>query len=613
MFVEDSDVVFNIKDRKMKRFFFSSALLVLGVESYAQLYVQGGSAVTIQGGAVLHSEGDLVNNGSIAGAGFLDLRASAQNISGAGTLENLRVSGNANVTPSVDLSLDQLDVQAASSLTITPNRYVLTSGTLTNNGTVTVENSGSIVQALNSGLAGTTGTFHVRRQGTTTGNVYNYWSSPITAGTVPGNPVYAFNPVTSTQNYDDDTNPSDPGWQAHSGNMTVGRGYASAGGGLATFTGTVNNGPRDSQNLYYRDFDPYNLPLTVTGTSFNLVGNPYPSAIRCIDLVQAPENAHINGAVYFWADDFSGGSGYDQSDYAIWNGLGTVPGPAASPGGGVINPNGFISSGQGFMVRVEGAFTPGGQTVAPLHFNNTMRTDALAQVNYSNAQFFKPNADISRMWLSLEGNNMVSEILVGMLDDATDGEDRLYDAAKMRNPQLSLGAENDATEYAIMAFPPPLVSKEIPLRLFVSQDNDYVFHSNTIEGFDTYDLYLEDRSTYSYYPLQEGTQVAFNLSAGDIAGRFFLHVGTELVTGTRDLEMPEAKAWIHDGLLNLRTINIDYERSSLSLMDMAGRLVWSTPTVSSERASWDVSHLSRGIYVARLDGPSGVFGERVIR
>jgi hypothetical protein len=596
----------------MKRLLLLSSLLGSALGTSAQLYVQSGETVTIQSGGVLHSEGDLVNNGAIAGAGFLDLRASAQNISGTGSLQNLRVSGNANVTPSVDLDLDQLDVQSGSSLTITPNRYVYTTGTLTNNGTVTVQNTASLVQAASSGLAGS-GTFHVRRQGTNASSVYNYWSSPITAGTVPGSNAYSFNPVSSTQNYDDDDNPSDPGWQAHSGNMTIGRGYASTNGGLATFTGTVNNGPRNSQNLYYRDFDPNNLPLSVTGTSFNLVGNPYPSAIRCIDLVQAPENAHINGAVYFWADDFSGGSGYDQSDYAIWNALGTVPGPLLGTGGGTENPNGFISSGQGFMVRVEGAFTPGGQTVAPLHFDNDMRTDALAQVNYSNAQFFKPNSDISRLWLSLEGDDMVSEILVGMLDDATDGEDRLYDAAKMRNPKISLGAENEDTEYAIIGFPPPLGSKEIPLRLFVSEDGDYVFHSNTIEGYDNYDLYLEDRSTYSYFPLSEGTQIGFNLSAGDIAGRFYLHIGAQLVTGVRDLETPEVKTWIHDGMLNLRTMNVDFERSSLSLMDMAGRLVWTIPSVHADRASWDVSHLSRGIYVARLDGPSGIFGERVVR
>jgi hypothetical protein len=576
---------------------YLTLLFVVGLSatSRGQLYVTSGNTLTIQAGATVHSTGNVVNNGAVSGGGFLDLRSSATTYSGAGAISNLRVSGGANVTPANDVTIgNALDVASGSSLTIPANRYILVNGPLSNAGTFTVQNTGSLVQGTSSTLTNS-GTFNVRRQGTDVFYVYNYWSSPISSGTVPGSNVYGWNPNTSTQSYADDT--LDPGWIPFSGAMAVGRGYASTGGYLATFSGTVNNGVLPPVPLIY-----YNHSFSVAqGTPFNLVGNPYPSAISAHLFVA--QNPDINGSLYFWDDDFTGGSGFSTTDYATWNYTGTLPG-SSTPGGGGNSFGGqfAIGSCQGFMVRAITSVSPS------ISFNNGQRLTG------PNDIFFRLESEPQRLYLSLESTEHFNQILIGLVEDATDGEDRLYDAVKIRgNSQIALAAENEGKDYSIMAFAPPSVEKTIPLNVFIAQSGTYNFHSNTIEGFAGYDIYLEDRSNLSYYPLNEGTQVPFNLNAGEIVDRFYLHIGPELVTDVNSAASnPSVRGWIFDGILNVTLHNVaDAQR--LELFDISGKVVWSSSSAVAVRLTVDVNHLSRGAYILRLTSDSGVFSEKVIR
>ncbi|MCF8257268.1 MAG: T9SS type A sorting domain-containing protein [Flavobacteriales bacterium] len=570
-----------------------TAVLVLGLcaNVHAQLYVTNGNTLTIQTGAVVHSDGDVMNNGSVAGGGFLNMFNTAQVYSGTGAISNLRVSGGASVTPANSVTLgNALDVTSGSDLTVPTGQYILVNGPLTNAGTFTVENSGSLVQTIGSTLTNS-GTFHVLRQGSSASNVYNYWSSPITSGSVPGGSIYRWNPNTSTQDYADDT--FDPGWISFSGTMQVGSGYASLGGDLATFTGTANNGPIPRSLIYY----PYNITNTGPGTPFNLMGNPYPCAISAAQLVL--DNTNVNGSIYFWDDDLTGGSGYSTTDYAVWNHTGGLSG-SGTPSNSVT-PKGFIASGQGFMVRALNGS-------AALDFNNGQR------VTGPNSQFFRMESEPQRLYISLESTQHFNQILIGLVEDATDGEDRLYDATKIRGSQsIALSAVDGDMEYAIMAFPPPMTEKTIPLNVFLAESGTYTFHSNTIEGFDGYEIYLEDRSTFTYYPMSEGTQVPFQLNAGDIAERFYLHIGSELVTGVRDEDSPAMRAWIYDGMLNVNLFNFGNHNGQLEMLDMAGRKVWASGANVSDRFMADVSDLSRGAYLVRMTSQSGIFTEKVIR
>ncbi|MGB0368535.1 MAG: T9SS type A sorting domain-containing protein, partial [Flavobacteriales bacterium] len=259
----------------------------------------------------------------------------------------------------------------------------------------------------------------------------------------------------------------------------------------------------------------------------NLVGNPYPSAISATALVNAAANSSvIDGALYFWNDDLSAGADFTSSDYAVWNGTGST-----GTGAGSTPPDGNIASCQGFMVRALG---PGA-----ISFNNSMRVGA-----GNNGLFFRPAVEPAKIWLSVTGDNTYNEILVGMLAEATDSQDRLYDALKLNaNPMVSLSAVNDGDDFAIMAFPHPQQEKVIPLNLLVGEGGTHTFQAHTMLGFDNYTVYLEDNLASTLVELTEGVEVQADVVLGDNPDRFYLHFVPNLVTGVDETLTSELRVY----------------------------------------------------------------------
>src|SRR5690606_5477069 len=117
-------------------------------------------------------------------------------------------------------------------------------------------------------------------------------------------------------------------------------------------------------------------PISTTD-DFNLIGNPYPSAISADDFIGA--NGNISGTLYFWTHRTgisSSNPGPDSNnfitnDYAMYNLSG-----GTSSGTGSPVPNGFIASGEGFFVEAD-AYTS-------VLFNNSMRNKT-----HDNTQFYR--------------------------------------------------------------------------------------------------------------------------------------------------------------------------------------------------------------------------------
>lgn len=500
------------------------------------------------------------------------------------------------ITKDADVNVDGTGFSA---FTIASGGKLEINGVLAVKGGTLNSNSGIII---NSGAtllhgAGTTGgggsvsgSVTVKRQGATSNSVFNYWSSPVNSGTVPGNSRYSYNSNLSTQDYGDDQDP-DPGWESFSGTMTLGRGYASRGAGLASFLGTPNNG-NVPYALAYHAYAPGN---TSPGTPFNLVGNPYPGAISASSFVAA--NSNINGSLYFWDDDLSGGSGYSYTDYAVWNGTGSI-----GTGAGTTPPNGYVASGQGFMVRALGT--------GNITFTNSMR------VSGPNNLFFKENAEDSKLWLSLEGNGLYNEILVGMLEDATNEEDRLYDAVKVQgNTAVSLAASDAGRDYAIMAFPPPLDEKVVPLTLTVAEAGEFNFNARTMIGFDGYEVWLEDRRVNQWYQLSEGDSVTKQLSAGESNDRFFLHFSRSEPSGIASTDETRIAVYLQDGLLTVFT-NENLTGATIDVVAMDGRVAYSMTNNSMQAnapTQMSLSGIASGVYILRISSTNEMLTQRFVK
>lgn len=464
-------------------------------------------------------------------------------------------------------------------------------GTLVNNGSMTFRNASSLLRGSTGSDATGSGTYLYQRQGSS-GSIYNYWSSPMIAHSgVPGG-SYLYDPSLGTQDYSDDQ-PADPGWVSYNGLMTPGRGYAGQGGGLGSFTGEVNNGSV-SFPLFYTPDVPGN---TAPGTPFNLVGNPYPSGVQASSLVTA--NPDISGALYFWDDDLSGGSGYSNTDYAVWNFTGSLGTGAGTVGA----PNGTISAGQGFKVK---AIAPG----AVLNFNNGMRVT-------NTTQFFRMDGGVSRLWLSIEGDNKFNQILIGIIEDATDNEDRLYDATKLRgNQNLSLAATQDGKDYCIMAFPPPSAEKTIPLSVYTDSPGTFTFKANTMENFEYEEVFFFDAITNQEVLLEEGTEIAVSLlEAGEYNGRFYLNFRSNQVTGIEDRNVLDIRIYSYDDELFVGSNSHQRNTAIVELFDLSGKLVLrdDNVTVTPDPTRISIASLANGVYATRLTLNGEAFNAKIVK
>ncbi len=331
-----------------------------------------------------------------------------------------------------NVEICNLTINTGKIVDIEPNNYLSVSKDLLVNGILNIQHEGSIIMLFDDGNIVNNGEIKIHKTTTALRKFdYTYWSSPIKNAIIedvfnesPQNSFYQF----LTQNYSDANNDNldddNNSWQRTQGNMNIGKGYTAMApnsipnGGTQSiiFNGEINNGE-------------YNIPVFLSGDitndfdDWNLIGNPYPSAIDAVTFLNNSLNSTLlNGSVYFWTHDtevatIGNEKQYSSDDYSIFN-IGT--GGIAAHTNGII-PTGKIASGQAFFVE---AIQEGN-----ILFNNDMR------VKLDNDNLFKSNInknDQDKIWLNLFNDQGVfSQILIGFLDGATSLLESKYDALRL--------------------------------------------------------------------------------------------------------------------------------------------------------------------------------------
>lgn len=469
------------------------------------------------------------------------------------------------------------------------------SGTLTNNGTMAFQNDASLLRG-STGVDGGSGTFTVRREGGATGNQFSMWSAPVTNHPSISGTTYRYDETASTQSPTDDQ-PSDPGWSSYGGAMVPGEGFAVMGAGTVTFSGSQVNNGNVNINL---NVAPYNPTSLAPGTPFNLVGNPFPSGLDLAELVN--DNPNVFGSIYLWSDDGSGGTDYAAADYSVWNQTGSLP----YVNGGVNGdpaPNGIVKTGQAFMLRNNSA--------GSLQFNNSQRV-----ANTASNAFYRLSAEDSRLWFSINGpdESYFNQILIGLLEDATNEEDRLYDAVKlMGSTGTSLAAQAHGNDYAILAFPPPYYSETIPLTVNVESEQNYVFRADRMEGFEGMNVYFNDSQTGQSVLLEEGTEITVQIPQNTYVDRFYLNFTADQITGISEVE-DGLRSWVFQNTLVLDVRGSDLSNVGVDMFDINGRLVNSKQigSVSVGQSMYQLPSLSSGVYLVRISHANGTITQKAL-
>jgi len=448
---------------------------------------------------------------------------------------------------------------------------------------------------------------------------YVYWSSPVenyAVTNIGGSLFFYWDPTIGG-------NPGEHGnWIATTQNMVEGKGYAvrgPSGNGndsstatwqTITFTGIPNNG-NVSRTIRRGNFTGSNIPsggggapITNEDDNWNLIGNPYPSALNSRAFLTA--NTNIQGTVYLWTHgtQLQQGAGspfygdynynYNISDYLEYN----LSGPAVQSAF-----FGLIGSTQGFYVlMLDASATPSTVT-----FDNSMRSSA-----NRNDQFFRTSnrpsdgSDLERhrIWLDLvtpSGNT--NSTLVAYAEGATNQKDRLYDASIINSSGKNLYSMIDDKGYIIQGRTLPFDSNdEVPLGAIIDETGQYAIAIHGIDGlFETtnQDIFIEDLALGIIHNIKESPYFFTSTETGEFNDRFVLRFTDNSLT------IDEFNA---NSGISIIAPNSDYVKvtsgnnaiSDITVYDMLGRVLVDKKNVNTLEYIIDNISLSDGTLFVKV-------------
>jgi hypothetical protein len=413
-------------------------------------------------------------------------------------------------------------------------------------GTIIVQDDASIVQINN---VPNTGNIQYQRNTNIRRQDYVYWSTPVanfaSNAVSPGTSLgyqYKWIPTIAT-------NTGEFGnWTFANETMVSGKGYclrapdsyslSAFANYTATFVGVPNNGNITTPISRGTYTGPnYNTGVSTTlGTqdddNWNLVGNPYPSAIHAVKFLTL--NPNIAGFVNIWthgslpssatADPFYNNYAYNYTpaDYITYNSTGS------SSGAGTFN--GFIGGGQGFFISM----LHGGATTQNLNFDNTLRRDVPTGNTYDNGQFFKTankNSDAvdlerHRIWFDIVTPSGTSaRALLGYVENATDQNDRLFDAFSNEKLSFNIFSLIEDEKMLIQGRKLPFdVNDKVNIGVSIPQDGLYKIALGSVDGLfleTKQNIYLEDKLLNVIFSLKDAPY-SFMSNKGTIKDRFVL-------------------------------------------------------------------------------------------
>ena len=454
-----------------------------------------------------------------------------------------------------DFSCCSLTVNATRTLTISAAGYVEVQNNITNNGTLDVLSDGSLVQINDAAV--NTGNINYNRTATIKRLDYVYWSSPVagfaSSAISAGTPLgfqYKWLPTTVTGQLSNYGN-----WTYANETMALGKGYIVRGPNsysttafapfTATFTGVPNNGvisipisrsTYNAGNYTYVNGSGSTVLVTIEDDNWNLVGNPYPSAIDAIDFLTL--NTNIDGFVNIWTHGTSPSNAipdpfyndyaynYTPNDYITYNATGTSSGAS-------LTYNGKIAGGQGFFVSM---LDTSAATTENLIFNNSLRNRS-----HTNNQFYRTSAVAStnknlekhRIWFDLispTGGSVRS--LLGYVENATNSKDRLFDAFSNEKLAFNIFSLIEDEKMLIQGRTLPFDNTDkVAVGVSIPQDGLYKIALSAVDGLFldvNQNIYLEDKLLNVIYDLRSAPY-SFMANKGTVKDRFIIRYNNGVV------------------------------------------------------------------------------------
>ena len=485
------------------------------------------------------------------------------------------ISSNYNIATNINACSLTVNNNA---IVVIPTGYNVTLNGAINviSGSFTLNNNANLIQSSN---VANSGNITVNRNSSALLRLdYTLWSSPVTN---TSQYLQTFSPLTSTTrfyNYSTSTNLYTAIANPATTNFTTGQGYLirvpnNSSSTIPTiypgvFTGVPNNGT---------------IPITMTnlgvGQRMNLIGNPYPSPINMTQFV-ADNSTKITGTLYFWRKT----NNPLKPTYCTWvGGIFTSNGEAQ-----VVNPNGIIQTGQGFIVEALNSAT----TVS---FNNGQRAANNA------GQFFKTKA-IERNTIWLNATNTTgnfSQMAVSYVTDATQGVDD-FDGKYYNDGAIALNSFLDNTDYVIQGRALPFDGTDVvPLSFKATTAGDYTINIDHVDGvFSTLEsIILKDNDNGTETDLKLGAYT-FTAPAGATNTRFSLKYQKTLGINSPIFNENSVTVYKNNEIIYIKSNDLSI--NNVQLFDIRGRLLFEKTKIKANEIAIESSKFANQVLLVQI-------------
>lgn len=378
--------------------------------------------------------------------------------------------------------------------------------------------------------------------------------------------------------------------------LQVGKGYFSAFtgdvNGMVNFVGTPNTGDINVS----LDFTDHVAAEETDFEGFNLVSNPYPSAISYNSLIAGNSTADINGSIYLWDDFDSQSSRGDNSDYLIVNTLGNTD----SRSNGEAKWDGNIRSGQGFFVKANSATS--------VSFTNSMRVTG----NNSDGGFFRVDeSEIQSLKLRLSDGNSTKAIVIGFAPDATVDMDSQYDATSWSGNDYAFYSLSGTKQLAIQGLP-QFYTGEIALGLYASEEGQQTISLMDVKNREAMDvIFLKDKLTGEVINLREKSYT-FTVSAGETNDRFVLQAFPHNVTNVEESLEQQIFSYSDYGNLYVVFKTNDIKKANFTMFDLSGRMLLNQNSeINTNRWQLATDKIPANIYILMIKTEKGIWKQKV--
>ena len=331
-----------------------------------------------------------------------------------------------------------------------------------------------------------------------------------------------------------------------------------------TFEGSLNNG----------DF-----PTTVIGHTgaytYNLIPNPYPSAINWGEASGWTKSAGIGGSIYI----FRASTG----NYTTLTGTANIP------------------SGQAFIVLDYNEASP------------SVTIKNAARVHSSQAFYKSAELKENRLVISASSNNYYDETVVAFDPEATEGFDLPTDGMKLAGiaeaPQLSTlaGGHN----LSINTLPPFQNEVIVPMEFETEYSGPVTFNASDMNSFDNLvSIYLEDRELGNIINLRQDPLYTFNYQAGSAKDRFKLRFNGTIGINETSATV-EGRAFISNGRLYLDIPSMQGQLTQINVYNTLGQVIRSEDQMITSIINLEAS-FSKGVYIVHASSADKHFVIKVI-